>query len=79
VEGNRKKKFTKNGTEPDGLGIDPRPATSGRPPAAGQHLARRALSHFLEIFKINFFFPFLGSVENGLGPLGDWVHSTPIL
>jgi hypothetical protein len=56
MEGRKKKKFKKNGNCPTGPGIDRRPATSGRPPAAGRHLRLWDSSHFFEIFLFKKFF-----------------------
>jgi hypothetical protein len=60
--GRKKKKFKKNGNNPTGPGVDPRPVgdcwsaaqvrpvTSGRPPAAGRHLRLSGCPNFSEIF-----------------------------
>jgi hypothetical protein len=62
VEGRKKKKFNKNGNNPTGPGVDPRPAsdhrlvaqdrpaTSGRPPATGRRLDLSGCPNFFEFF-----------------------------
>jgi hypothetical protein len=60
-----------------------RPATSGRPPAAGWNLDRVGLVHFFWIFffwcfLLHFGQFFIGVLENGPRLLGEWMHSTPI-
>jgi hypothetical protein len=50
VEGRKKKHFKKNGNCPTGAGVNPRPATSGRLPAASRHLHLWDSSNFFEIF-----------------------------
>jgi hypothetical protein len=85
--GAAQKKIQKKGAGRPCPGVDPWPVGDCRSPAGPGpttwgHLDRVGLVLFFWIFFLCFFLHFgqffIGSLGNGLGLLGEWVHSTPI-